>query len=117
MGYGEARAAAVPGATPRAGLESTFQERDAIPGPRSGGRMDIRPRSIRAKLLLVFLGAAVVPIAVLGVIFYRSAMSAVADMVGNRTEVIARIVRADLDQKLALRIEDRLLATNEPVQS
>lgn len=79
--------------------------------------MEFRPRTIRAKLLLVFLGAAVVPIAILGVVFYRSSSSAVADMVGNRTTGIARAVRAELDQKLALRIEDRLLTTNQPVQS
>ena len=79
--------------------------------------MRIRPRSIRAKLLLVFLTAAALPIAVLGVIFYRSSTRAVAEMVGNRTAGIARTVRAELDQRLALRIEDRLLAANQPVQS
>ena len=79
--------------------------------------MQIRPRSIRAKLLLVFVAAAVLPIVVLGVIFYASSTRAVAEMVGNRTAGIARAVRNELDQKLTLRIEDRLLATNEPVQS
>ena len=79
--------------------------------------MTIRPRSIRAKLLLVSLAAAALPIAVLGVIFYRSATRAVAEMVGNRTERIARNVRAELDARLTLRIEDRLLGENEPVQS
>ena len=79
--------------------------------------MEFRPRTIRAKLLLVFLGAAAVPIAILGVVFYRSSTSAVAEMVGNRTTGIARAVRGELDQKLALRIEDRLLTTNQPVQS
>src|SRR5262245_28716839 len=79
--------------------------------------MKIRLRSIRAKMLLVFLTAAVLPMAVLGVIFYRSSTRAVAEMVGNRTAGIARMVRDELDQKLALRISDRLLATNEPVQS
>ena len=79
--------------------------------------MRIRPRSIRAKLLIVFLAAAALPIAVLGVIVYRSSTRAVAEMVGNRTAGIARMVRAELDQRLSLRIEDRLLAANEPVQS
>src|SRR5262245_53083714 len=79
--------------------------------------MDLRPRSIRAKLLLVFVAAAVLPMAALGVVFYTSSMRSVAEMVGNRTEGIARAVRAELDQRLALRTSDRLLATNEPVQS
>ena len=79
--------------------------------------MEFRPRTIRAKLLVVFLGAAAVPIAILGVVFYRSSSSAVAEMVGNRTAGIARAVRTELDQKLAFRIEDRLLTTNQPVQS
>ena len=79
--------------------------------------MRIRPRSIRAKLLLVFLTAAALPIAVLGVIFYRSSTRAVAEMVGNRTAGIARNVRTELDQRLSLRIEDRLLSANQPVQS
>ncbi|PYM08200.1 MAG: hypothetical protein DMD82_03310 [Candidatus Rokuibacteriota bacterium] len=78
--------------------------------------MKIRPRSIRAKLLLVFLGASTLPIAVLGFIFYRSSTRAVDEMVGNRAAGIARAVRAELDQRLSLRIEDRLLVANEPVQ-
>src|SRR5438046_396294 len=78
--------------------------------------MTIRPRSIRAKLLLLFLPAAALPIAVLGVIFYRSSTQAVAEMVGNRTAGIVRNVRAELDGRLTLRIEDRLLGANEPVQ-
>jgi len=79
--------------------------------------MTIRPRSIKAKLLLIFLAAAGLPIAVLGAIFYGGSTRAVAEMVGNRTTGIARAVRTELDQRLALRIEDRLLATNQPVQS
>ena len=79
--------------------------------------MDLRPRSLRAKLLLVFVAAAVLPMAALGIVFYNSSMRSVAEMVGNRTAGIARNVRAELDQKLALRTGDRLLATNEPVQS
>jgi hypothetical protein len=79
--------------------------------------MTIRPRSIRAKLLLVSLAAAALPIAVLGVVFYGGSTRAVAEMVGNRTERIARNVRAELDARLTLRIEDRLLSVNEPVQS
>ena len=75
--------------------------------------MKIRPRSIRAKLLLVFLGASTLPIAVLGFIFYRSSTRAVDEMVGNRAAGIARAVRAELDQRLSLRIEDRLLVANE----
>jgi len=78
--------------------------------------MTIRPRSIRAKLLLLFLPAAALPIAVLGVIFYRSSTRAVAEMVGNRTAGIVRNVRAELDGRLTLRIEDRLLSANQPVQ-
>jgi signal transduction histidine kinase len=78
--------------------------------------MTIRPRSIRAKLLLLFLPAAALPIAVLGVIFYRSSTQAVAEMVGNRTAGIVRNVRAELDGRLTLRIEDRLLGANQPVQ-
>lgn len=76
-----------------------------------------RPRSIRAKLLLVFLAAAVLPIAVLSVIYYSTSTRSVAEMVGNRTVGIARAARGELDQRLALRIGDRLLATNEPLQS
>ena len=79
--------------------------------------MDLRPRSIRAKLLWAFVAAAVLPMAALGVVFYASAMRSVSEMVGNRTAGIARVVRAELDQKLALRTGDRLLAANEPVQS
>src|SRR5262249_57695485 len=79
--------------------------------------MKFRPGSIRAKLLLLFLAAAALPIAILGVVFYRSSTRAVAEMVGNRTAGIAQMVRAELDQRLSLRIDDRLLASNEPVQS
>ena len=79
--------------------------------------MEIRPRSIRAKLLLLFLAAAVLPIAVLGVVYYSTSSRAVAEMVGNRTVGLARAARAELDRRLTLRIEDRLLATNEPIQS
>ena len=79
--------------------------------------MRFRPRSIRAKLLLVFIAAAVLPMTVLGGFFYYSSTRAVAEMVGNRTSSIATAVRAELDQRLGLRLDDRLLAANEPVQS
>jgi signal transduction histidine kinase len=78
--------------------------------------MHFRPRSIRGKLLAVFVVAVVVPMGVLGLVFYYSSTRAVADMAGNRSVRIAQQVRAELDRKLQERIEDRLLVANEPVQ-
>jgi signal transduction histidine kinase len=78
--------------------------------------MRFRPRSIRGKLLAVFVAAVVLPMGVLGLVFYYSSTHAVADMAGNRSVRIAQQVRADLDRKLKDRIQDRLLLTNEPVQ-
>lgn len=78
--------------------------------------MHFRPRSIRAKLLAVFVVAVVLPMGVLGLVFYYSSTRAVADMAGNRSVRIAQQVRAELDRKLEERIRDRLLVTNEPVQ-
>ncbi len=78
--------------------------------------MSFRPRSIRAKLLLVFVGATVIPMGLLGVILYGSSTRAVAEMAGNRTARIAQSVRAELDHRLDVRIHDRLLVSNQPVQ-
>jgi signal transduction histidine kinase len=78
--------------------------------------MHFRPRSIRAKLLAVFVVAGVLPMGVLGLVFYYTSTRAVADMAGNRSVRIAQEVRAELDRKLEERAQDRLLVTNEPVQ-
>ena len=79
--------------------------------------MQVRPRSIRGKLLAVFVVAVVLPMGVLGLVFYYSSTRAVADMAGNRAFRIAQQVRRELDQKLEQRVQDRLLVENEPVQA
>lgn len=78
--------------------------------------MRFRPRSILSKLLTLFFVAAVVPLGLLGVFFYYNSMRAMAEMVGNRTTRLAESVRAELENKLRLRLEDRLLTVNQPVQ-
>jgi signal transduction histidine kinase len=78
--------------------------------------MRFRPRSILSKLLTVFVAAAVLPLALLGFVFYSNSMRAVADMAGNRTARIAQSARAELDRKLELRAGDHLLTANQPVQ-
>lgn len=67
--------------------------------------------------MAVFVAAAVVPMGLLGIVFYTSSIRSVAEMVGNRTARLAQQVRSELDQKLEMRIQDRLVATNEPVQA
>ena len=77
----------------------------------------IRPLSIQAKLLGIFLVAAALPLALVSLIGYHNSNKAVEEMVGNRTERIARSVGQELSGKLGERLNDRLLLVNEPVQS
>jgi len=79
--------------------------------------MALRPRTIRAKLLGVFFAVSVVPMVLLGVLFYESAIRAVSAMAGNRTVRIAQSVREELDARLERRVQDRLLVTNFPLQA
>ncbi len=72
-------------------------------------------RSIRAKLLAIFIVAAVLPISALSLISYFNSLKAVEQMVGNRTERIAASVLDDLNVKVGRRIKDDLLVQNEPV--
>lgn len=78
--------------------------------------MRIRPRSILSKLLALFLIAAVLPLGVLGVVFYFNSMQATAEMVGNRAGRLAESVRSELESRLRFRFQDRLLTVNQPVQ-
>ena len=75
-----------------------------------------RPRSILSKLLALFLVAAVVPLGLLGIYFFYNSMRATQEMVGNRTARLAELSRAELENKLQLRLQDRLLTVNEPLQ-
>jgi len=78
--------------------------------------MRLRPRSILSKLLALFLIAAVLPLGLLGVVFYFNTMQATAEMVGNRAGRLAESVQNELELKLQFRFQDRLLAVNQPVQ-
>lgn len=79
--------------------------------------MPFRLRSIRAKLLAVFVAGVVLPIVFLGGAFYYSTTRAVADMVGNRTGRLAQSVRGELASLLERRVQDRLLVANQPTQA
>jgi signal transduction histidine kinase len=77
----------------------------------------IRPVTIQAKLLGIFLVAAALPLAFVSLVSYHNSLKAVEEMVGNRTERLARSVGEDLSRKLGRRLRDHLLAENEPVQN
>jgi signal transduction histidine kinase len=73
--------------------------------------------SIQFKLLAIFFVAAVIPIALVSLVSYHNSLKAVEEMVGNRTEDLAQSVGEDLARKLRLRLRDRILLTNQPVQN
>jgi signal transduction histidine kinase len=73
--------------------------------------------SIQFKLLAIFVVAAVIPIALVSLVSYHNSLKAVEEMVGNRTEDLAQSVGEDLARKLRLRLRDRILLTNQPVQN
>lgn len=76
----------------------------------------IRRLTIQAKLLGIFVMAAVLPIAVVSLLAYNNSLKAVEKMVGNRTNRVAASVGEDLSRKLSRRLGDTVLWTNEPVQ-
>jgi signal transduction histidine kinase len=77
----------------------------------------IRPLTIQFKLLIIFFVAAVVPIALVSLVSYHNSLKAVEEMVGNRTEELARSVGDDLSRRLRLRLRDKILLVNQPVQN
>ena len=79
--------------------------------------MPIGLRSIRAKLLAVFVAGVVLPIVFVGGVFSYATTRAVSDMVGNRAARLAHSVRDDLATRLQRRVQDRLLVANEPTQA
>ena len=75
----------------------------------------IHLKSIRAKLLLLFIIAGAVPMVLVAAISYRNSLKAVDEMVGNSSVTMARSVQQRLDQVLDNRAaRDRVLQTNQP---
>jgi signal transduction histidine kinase len=79
-------------------------------------RFFLRPVTIQARLLALFVVAAALPLAVVSLIAYHNSVESVEKMVGNRTSRLAVSVGEDLSQKLRRRLGDRILLVNEPVQ-
>lgn len=75
-----------------------------------------RRLTIQAKLLGIFVMAAVLPIAVVSLLAYNNSLKAVEKMVGNRTNRVAASVGEDLSRKLSRRLGDTVLWMNDPVQ-
>ncbi len=76
----------------------------------------LRLPSIRAKLLALFAVAGLLPIALVSLLAYFNSLTAVEEMVGNRTERLSEEVAEQLSEKLERRVNDRILVVNRPVQ-